>query len=218
MYMDQNPQTIHFLLLIKAIALFSADQYNESNLLLKELTAGCLNADTHACRIVQAYLHVQLGIRALDATHYDEAVDHFTTTLNSSDLSSKSDIHEVYEDLVVLFSWDLKSLWLTAHQKRCQAFLLACKVDQALESHKSMMDNINETTKASCLDWSTEFQKQCSVLAAPDNCILGAEIPGQDQYGYDIEPDFFRECMNILDFLNHDLSSTWGASRNSGSL
>jgi hypothetical protein len=69
MYTDQDSETTHFLLLIKvcyscfayhlllsvfqAIALFGADQHEEANLLLKELAAGCPNADTLACRVVQ---------------------------------------------------------------------------------------------------------------------------------------------------------------------
>jgi hypothetical protein len=69
MYTDQDPETIHFLLLIKvccscmvysplhqvfqAIALFNADQHDEANLLLEELATGCPNADTLACRVVQ---------------------------------------------------------------------------------------------------------------------------------------------------------------------
>ncbi|KAG2355794.1 hypothetical protein BDR07DRAFT_1464382, partial [Suillus spraguei] len=79
----------------QAIALFSADQYDESNLLLKELTAGCPNADTCACRIVQ-----------------------------------------VYEDLVVLGS---EIFVVHCTPETVPGFLLARKVDQALESHKSMM-------------------------------------------------------------------------------
>jgi hypothetical protein len=68
MYTDQDPEIVHFLLLIKvcytclaynllhsvfqAIALFNANQNDEANLLLKELTNGCPNADTRACHIV----------------------------------------------------------------------------------------------------------------------------------------------------------------------
>jgi len=74
----------------------------------------------------------------------------------------------ITESLVQLFGWDLKSLWLTIHQKRCQAFLSAHKVDEALESHKSMMDDIDETTKASCLDWSTGK----SSVISPEAIIL----------------------------------------------
>jgi hypothetical protein len=43
---------------------------------------------------------------------------------------------------------------LTTHQKRCQAFLSAGKSDEALKAHKYMMDAIDESAKASCLEWS----------------------------------------------------------------
>ncbi|KAG2355810.1 hypothetical protein BDR07DRAFT_1492731 [Suillus spraguei] len=178
MYTNEDSETVHFLLLIKvchislaycpphhvfrAIALFNADRHDEANLPLKELITGCPKADTVACHIVKAYLRVQLGLRALDRARHNEAADHFTAAVNSSNLSSKSDIHQIYEDLVVLFGWDLKSLWLTAHQKWCQAFLCAGKVNEALESHKYMMDNIDETTKANSLDWSATFKQECS--------------------------------------------------------
>ncbi|KAG1791207.1 26S proteasome subunit RPN7-domain-containing protein [Suillus plorans] len=48
---DRDSETVHFLLFIKAIALFSADQHDEANLLLKEL--GCPNADDRTCCIVE---------------------------------------------------------------------------------------------------------------------------------------------------------------------
>ncbi|KAG2147810.1 uncharacterized protein EDB93DRAFT_1250323 [Suillus bovinus] len=150
-YTDQNSETIHFLLLIKVIALFNADQHDEANLLLKALTNNYPNADTQACHIVEAYLRVQLGINALDGGRHGEAADYFTAALNSSHIS---DIHETYEDLIVLFGWDLKSLWLTAHQKRCHALFRARKLQDALKSYQCMMDNIDDRTKASCLEWS----------------------------------------------------------------
>ncbi|KAG2139824.1 uncharacterized protein EDB93DRAFT_1252946 [Suillus bovinus] len=168
-YTDQDSQTIYFLLLIKAIAFFNADQHDEANLLLKELAAGCPNADTRACHIVEAYICVQLGIKALDGARYEEAADHFTAALNSSALSSKSDIHEVYQDLVVLFGWDLKSLWLTAHQKCCHALLRAGKLQDAVKSYQYMMASSDENTKTDCLDWSNgksgvSFTEECSAL------------------------------------------------------
>jgi hypothetical protein len=55
---------------------------------------------------------------------------------------------------IQLFGWDLQALCLTAHQKRCQAFLSAGKPGKALEAHKYMMDTIDESAKASCLVWS----------------------------------------------------------------
>ncbi|KAG2146241.1 hypothetical protein DEU56DRAFT_167764 [Suillus clintonianus] len=194
MFTNQDSQSIHFLLLIKAIALFNADQHDEAMLLLKELAAACPNVDTHARRVVEAYLRVQLGTRALDSAHHDEATDHFTAAVDSNTFPSTI-MFGLCEDLIVLFGWDLESFWLTTHQKRCQAFLLAGKVEEALESHQHMMDAIDETEKASCLDWSNGkvliMPLDCA-LAAHDDRILGAEIPGQDQDGYDAEPDFFR--------------------------
>jgi hypothetical protein len=193
MFTDQDPKTNHFLILIKAIALFSAEQHEEAMLLIKELAAACPNTDILARRVVETYLRVQLGITALDGTRHDEAADHFSVAVNSGAFSSKH-IHLIYEDLTVLFGWDIKSLCLTAHQNRCQAFLLAGKPDEALEAHKSMMDTLDESAKTTCVDWSNEFKEQCSAFAVQkeNDRILGAEIPGQEHDGYDTEPNFFH--------------------------
>ncbi|KAG1889108.1 uncharacterized protein F5891DRAFT_151619 [Suillus fuscotomentosus] len=135
-------------------------------LFIKELATAGPNADLLGCRVVEIYLRVQLGIKASDGARHDEAADHFTAAVNASALSSKI-IHLIYEDLVMLFGWDLRSLLLTTHQKRCQAFLSAGKLDEALKAHQYMMDAIDETAKASCHDWSNEFKEQCNTLAAP---------------------------------------------------
>ncbi|KAG1896594.1 WD40-repeat-containing domain protein [Suillus fuscotomentosus] len=191
MFTNQNSETNQFLLLIKAIVLFSADQHEEAMLLIKDLAAACPNVDPLACRVVETYLRVQLRIKAFDGARYDEAADYFTTAVNSGAFSSKF-MPQMYEDLTVLFGWDLQSLLLTTHQKRCQAFLSAGKLDEALEAHKSMMDAINDIAKASCLDWSNEFKDKCSTLAA-----MQAEIPGQEQDGYDADPSFFYGTHQI---------------------
>ncbi|KAG2354024.1 hypothetical protein BDR07DRAFT_1431077, partial [Suillus spraguei] len=191
MFTNQDSGTNQFVLLIKAIALFNADQHEEALLLIKELAVACPNIDPLTRRVVETYLRIQLGIKASDGAHHDEAADHLTVAVNSVALSSKT-LHLMYDDLTILFGWDLESLYLTAHQKRCQAFLSAGKPDEALEAHKYMMDVIDEPTKASCLDWSNQFKEQCSALAEQNDRILGAEIPGQEQYGYDTEPDFFH--------------------------
>ncbi|KAG2054567.1 WD40 repeat-like protein [Suillus hirtellus] len=185
-----------FLLLIKAIALFNADQHEEAMLLIKDLAAICSNVDPLVCRVVETYLRVQLGIKASDDARHDEATEHFTAAINSTAFSPQY-IHLIYADFVMLFGWDLESLLLTTHQKRCQAFLSAGKLDEALEAHKYMMDTIDDIAKDSCLDWSNEFKEKCSTLAANNDRILGAEIPGQEQDGYDAEPNFFYEMHQI---------------------
>ncbi|KAG2157922.1 uncharacterized protein EDB93DRAFT_1300539 [Suillus bovinus] len=187
MYTEQDSQTIYFLFLIKVIALFNADQHDEANLLLKELNTGCPNAD-NSCISYRggndnAYLRIQLGLKTLDSTRHDEVAEHFTAALNSSALPSKSGVHDIYEDLVVLFGWNLKSLWLTARQKRCDALLQADKLLDAIESYRFLMGDIDEKAKASCLQWSNgksrvrnvehavilttislSFHKKCSAL------------------------------------------------------
>ncbi|KAG2357071.1 hypothetical protein BDR07DRAFT_396678 [Suillus spraguei] len=162
MYTDQYSQTTQFLLLIKTIALFGAGHHDEANLLLKELTVGCPNADPRACHIVEAYLRVQLGIKALDGEHYNEAAEHFTAAINCNALSSTSDIHDIYEDLAGLFGWDFKSLRLTAHQKRCDALFRADRFQDALNSYRYMMDTSDDITTANCLDHA--FIEKCSAL------------------------------------------------------
>ncbi|KAG2356763.1 hypothetical protein BDR07DRAFT_1422347 [Suillus spraguei] len=157
MFINQDSEINHFLLLIKAIALFSADQHEEAMLLIKELGAPCPNIDPLARHVVESYLYVQLGVDAVDVA-----------------FSSKY-IHQIYEDLTVFFGWDLESLCTPS----------AGKPGEALEAHEHMMDVIDELVKASCLDWSNEFKERCSALTEQNDRILGAEIPGQEQDGYD---------------------------------
>jgi hypothetical protein len=124
------------------------------------------------CIAHQTYLRVELGINASAGARHNEAADHFTAAVNAGAPSSTF-IHQTYEDLTVvgqddiacimlsinncfvqLFGWDLEALFLTAHQKRCQAFLSAGKPEKAFEAHRYMMDTIGESAKASCLVWS----------------------------------------------------------------
>lgn len=116
----------------------------------------------------QAYLRVQLGINAMNDARHNLAADHFSAAVKSSALSSTSTVHLVCEDFVVLFGWDLKSLWQNAHQKRCIALRQAGRFAEALNSYRDMMDKIDNNTKANCLDWSNVFKGECSALCIVD--------------------------------------------------
>ncbi|KAG2150247.1 WD40-repeat-containing domain protein [Suillus bovinus] len=191
MYTDQDSRTIHFLLLIKAIALFNADQRDEASLLLKELTVSCPYADTRACHIVQAYLCVQLGTQALDSGRYSESTDHFTAAINSGAFSSKSDIYQVYEDLVILFGWNLKSVWLTTHQKCCHAFLRAGKFQDAVKLYRYMMVSSDGNTRSDCLDWFNAFTVECSSLCLTNG---DAALAASD---YDRAIDLYSTAISL---------------------
>ncbi|KAG0705636.1 hypothetical protein DFH29DRAFT_996722 [Suillus ampliporus] len=180
MFADEDSKIIHLLLLIKAY------QDEEAIICVQELAAACPNNDTLACRVVEAYLCLQLGINAMNDARHDEAADHFTAAVNSSsDFSSTMAIHSTYEDLVVLFGWDLKSLWQNAHQKWCDTLCRAGRHEEALKSYRYTMSMSDESTKASCIDWSngksgvlmscrpksltafpSDFKRECSVLCA----------------------------------------------------
>jgi tetratricopeptide (TPR) repeat protein len=190
MFTNQDSETNHFLLLIKAIALFDADQHEEAMLLIKELAAACSKTCLLGCRVVETYLRVQLGINAFDDARHDEAADHFTAAVNSTAFSSKY-IHLIYEDLTVLFGWDLESLYLSAHQKRCQAFLSAGKADEALEAHQYMTDVMDESAKANCLDWLNAFKQECSALCATNG---DAALTASD---YDRAIDLYSAAINL---------------------
>lgn len=156
---------------MQAIALFNADQSEDAILRVQELAASCPDADTLACGIVEAYLRVQLGIDALDGARYNEAADHLAAAVHGGSCWSKSTLQSQYKDLVVLFGWDLESLWQTANENLCHALLHARRLPEALESYRYMMDMSDETTKTNCLRWSAAFKQNCSTLYAADGDV-----------------------------------------------
>ncbi|KAG2356947.1 hypothetical protein BDR07DRAFT_410937 [Suillus spraguei] len=156
MFTNRDLMTDHFLFLIKAIALFNANEHQEAMLRIGELAA-CPNVDHVACRIVEAYLRVQLGNMALDGARHNEAVEHFTAAVNASTFFYRLQIHLTYDEFVVLFGWDLKSLWYTANQKQCYALFRAGSYGAAFESYQSMMDKIDEDMKTGLRSWFTDL-------------------------------------------------------------
>ncbi|KAG2743684.1 hypothetical protein P692DRAFT_20838379 [Suillus brevipes Sb2] len=205
-FMKEDYATSHFLLLIKAVALFNADQHNEAMLLVLELSAASPDADL-GCRVVETCLRVQLGTKALGDARLDEAADHFTAAVNAGAPSSTF-IHQTYEDLTVLFGWDLEALFLTAHQKRSQALLSAGKADKALEAHKYMMKTIDKTAKASCLVWSNgKSAQECSVLYAANGDVA---LAASD---YDRAIDLYSAAITL-----YSASSTTFANRSKAKL
>ncbi|KAG2364271.1 heterokaryon incompatibility protein-domain-containing protein [Suillus spraguei] len=176
-FTDGDSKSIRFLLLMKAIVLFNANQHEDAMQRVRELAAACSSADTLACRMVEAYLNVQLGITALNDARHSEAVDYFTVATNTDAFSSKPAIHSIYEDLFVLFGWDIQSLWEIANQKLCDTLLCLGRFQDAIKSYCRMMDTSDEITRASSLDWSTG---RSSIMSSycnshPTLCITGGD-------------------------------------------
>lgn len=133
----------HFLFLIKAIALFNANEHEEAIQRVQELAVDFPDIDPLACRVVEVYLHVQLGTISSDDLCYSEAAEHFAVAVNASAAFRNSAIHLMYEELVVLFGWDLETLWQIANRQLCLALVQAGKLAEAFESYRSMMDTSN---------------------------------------------------------------------------
>ncbi|KAG2111739.1 WD40-repeat-containing domain protein [Suillus clintonianus] len=150
-FTDGDSKKAHYLFLIKA---GSFPIHEEGVLPVQELAIRP-NPDPLACRVVEAYMRVQLGTIAANGARHHEAADHFTAAVEAGAFFSKLDIHSMYEDFVVLFGWDLESLWEVANLKRLYALLRTARFGAALESYRHMMDMSDEPTKAHFLAWTS---------------------------------------------------------------
>lgn len=172
-FTKKDPALIHLLFLIKVIALFNANEHDQAIQRIGELSSTPHN-DPIPSRIVEAYLHVELGRIALQDEHLDfgleeiipptlhaddvaSAVGHFTTAVNASSFFFGLSIHTKYEVFTELFGWDLKSLWEIANKQHCRALLLAGKHGEAFKSFYSMIDKCDESTQASLRTWFTRL-------------------------------------------------------------
>jgi len=106
----------------QAIALFNADRQEEAMQRVKELANICPEADIVACHVVevsiigsfrllvpihfhQAYLLVELGIKALNVARHDEAAGHFNDAIHSGVLSNERGIYSEYEIFIIVCSY-----------------------------------------------------------------------------------------------------------------
>lgn len=152
-FADGDSKIAHRLFLIKAISCFNATKDEEGVFPVQEL-ATRPNPDPLACRVVEAYMRVQLGTIAMDGGLHKEAADHFSAAVKAGASFAKLDIHSMYKEFVVLFGWDLKCLWQIANQKRCRALLRTGRFGTAFEAYRYMTDMSDEPTKAIFLAWA----------------------------------------------------------------
>ncbi|KAG2131540.1 WD40-repeat-containing domain protein [Suillus cothurnatus] len=156
-YLNRDPMTIDLLLLIKAVALFNASHHDEAMRRVQNLSAACQQLDTLPCRVVDSYLHVQLAIIDFRNGHYSEAADKLTASIATV---TRLFLHTAHLEprlkiFTLLFGWDLDSLWQTVNERRCDAFLHAGRLAEAVESHQYMISMIDDVAEDSFLDWST---------------------------------------------------------------
>ncbi|KAG1724813.1 uncharacterized protein EDB91DRAFT_1169880 [Suillus paluster] len=64
----------------------------------------------------------------------------------------------MYEEFVMLFGWDLKSLWQIANQQHWHALFRAGRIGAAIESYQSIMDKSDDNMKTSLSVWFNALQ------------------------------------------------------------
>ncbi|KAG2052917.1 WD40 repeat-like protein [Suillus hirtellus] len=150
-------KTSHFLFLIKTVSLFRAGEHEEAMLRVGELVVSP-DVDPVACRIVETYLRVRLGVTASENAHYSEAIDHFNAAINASASFHQLEIHSTYEEFTLLFGWNLKNLWQDANQQLCKALIQAGRIGAAIEAFQSLMGKSDEAMKPSLRAWFSDLQ------------------------------------------------------------
>ncbi|KAG1869083.1 hypothetical protein C8R48DRAFT_107943 [Suillus tomentosus] len=118
----------------------------------------------------------------------------------------------ITKSFLQLFGWVLESLLLTTHQKRCQAFFSAGKLDEALKAHKYMMDAIDDIAKASCLDWCNRNSRINAARSLRITTVfLIQRSPGKMTMAMMQSPISSTKCINIFRFPGQDFNSELGA-------
>ncbi|KAG1786314.1 uncharacterized protein HD556DRAFT_1528393 [Suillus plorans] len=179
---------------LKAIALFNAKQHREAIPRIQQPPDASPNADSLACSIVEVYLDNLSG-----AGRNGDAGDFAVNTIaGSSESAIWSTICSEYEDLTVLFGWDLKSVWQIANQRRCDALLQAGGIREALESYRYIMDMSDGATKASCLAWSTGKSSSIERYAAKGfTNIIASGDAAFDANDYDEAIELYSAAINL---------------------
>ncbi|KAG1728262.1 uncharacterized protein EDB91DRAFT_1162436 [Suillus paluster] len=62
-------------------------------------------------------------------------------------------MQSMYEGFIVLFGWDLKSLWQTTNQRQCHALFRAGRIGSTVETYRSIMYKSDATTKVRLHAW-----------------------------------------------------------------
>ncbi|KAG2346437.1 hypothetical protein BDR05DRAFT_945992 [Suillus weaverae] len=158
-FYNHNAIIVDLLLLIKAISLFNAGRHDEAVRRVQDLATIYQHPDRFPCSAVNSYLRAQLAIIDFENGQYNEAADQLTASMTGLFLHTTL-LEPRLKIFTVLFGWDLDSLWETINQRRCDAFLLAGRVIEAVESFQYMMSMINE---GSCIGWSTTFKQDCTA-------------------------------------------------------
>lgn len=152
--MATGDSTTHNLIsLMKAAAIFSANEHEEAIMCVKDMAEFSVDSDLLTCNVVLTYLYTQMGFTALENNTLEKALEYITAAL---EIATTHSFHNMefskYTEFIVTFGWDLQSLWKNLNKYHCLALFRTCRIE-ALECYRSLVDACNETERESLITW-----------------------------------------------------------------
>ncbi|KAG2155339.1 WD40-repeat-containing domain protein [Suillus bovinus] len=151
--------TSHLLFLIKAIALFNANEHDEAIMHVKDMAEASLNndADLRACNVVQTYFYAEMALAGSEGNIHDKAIEYITTAIKIATACSLETMDiSVYTEFDVLFGWMLKSLWQKINKYRCLILFRASNIG-ALECYRLLMESCDKDERDSLVAWFATY-------------------------------------------------------------
>ncbi|KAG2037303.1 WD40-repeat-containing domain protein [Suillus americanus] len=158
--------THHLLVLIRAIAIFNTNAYDDAIAYVNDMAEVSHDADLLICQVVQVYFYAEMALAASKNNNREKAITYINAAIeiaNSCFLQTMD--FSVYMEFVVVFGWDLKSLWQTVRKYKCLILARTCNIE-ALEYYVSLMEDSDKAQKASLRAWFAEFKHAGCMTAA----------------------------------------------------
>ncbi|KAG2127087.1 WD40-repeat-containing domain protein [Suillus cothurnatus] len=138
---------------IQAIAIFNTNAHEEAVMSVNDMAEESLGSDLLACKVVQIYFFAEMALAASKDNIRDKAIQYIDAAIEIANSCSLHTIDlSVYTAFVVIFGWDLKSLWRTIEKYKCLILLRTCNIE-VLEYYRLLMNPCNEVQKASLRAW-----------------------------------------------------------------
>ncbi|KAG2038865.1 WD40-repeat-containing domain protein [Suillus americanus] len=159
--------THHHLFLIRAIAIFNTNAHEEAIMSVSDMAEDSVDADLLACKVVQIYFYAEMALAASKGNIPDKATEYIDTAIEIANSCSLQTIDfSVYTEFVVIFGWDVKSLWYAIHIYKCLILFRTCNIE-ALEYYRLLVEPCNEAQKASLRAWLAQYKHIGCMSSAP---------------------------------------------------
>jgi tetratricopeptide (TPR) repeat protein len=164
--------THHLLVLIRAIATFNTNAYDEALMYVNDMAEVSFDADLLICQVVQVYFYAEMALAASRSNTREKAIEYIDLAIqiaNSCFLQTMD--FSIYKEFVVIFGWNLQSLWHTVRKYKCLILFRSCNIE-ALDYYLSLMEETDKAQKTSLRAWFAEF-KHVGCMSSGSKALLG---------------------------------------------